>query len=194
MVNCQTVHICNCIPGRIRHSLAETYDRTLREINRENWEFAHRMFQLVSVASRSLHVRELADLLAFDFEAGSIPKFQEDCRLEDPADGVLSTCSTLLAIVNYRGSPIIQFSHFYVKEFLTSTRLAKATDTISSRYHVSMTPAHTLVAQTCLGILLHLCMDITRDRRKKIPLAKYAAEHGVDHQGSRMCPKMCRMG
>jgi hypothetical protein len=182
------VNICDCIPGRIRHALAElpetldeTYERTLRGINKANWEFAHRMFQFVSVASRPLHVKELADLLAFDFEAGSIPKFHEDCRLEDPADAVLTTCSTLLAIVNDEGSPVIQFSHFSVKEFLTSTRLAEAADNNSRRYHVSMTPAHTLVAQACLGILLHLDKDVTYDSLESFPLALYAVGHWIDH-------------
>ena len=181
------VHICDCIPARIRHALAElpetldeTYERTLQGINEANWNFAHRMFQFVSVASRPLHVKELADLLAFDFETGSIPEFDEDLRVEDPAEAVLSTCSTLLAIVNDQGSPVIQFSHFSVKEFLTSTRLSKATDSIS-RYHVSMTPAHTLAAQACFGILLHLDKDVTTDSLKDLPLAQYAAEHWVDH-------------
>ena len=138
-MDCQVVHICDCIPARIRHALAElpetldeTYERTLRGINEANWEFAHRMFRFVSVASRPLRVKELADLLAFDFDAGSIPKFYEDWRLEDPVDAVLSTCSTLLAIVNDQCSPIIQFSHFSVKEFLTSTCLAEAIDIIFS--------------------------------------------------------------
>ena len=139
------------------------------------------MFQFVSVASRPLRVKELADMLAFDFEAGSTPIFYEDWRLEDPVDAVLSTCSTLLIIVNDQGSPVIQFSHFSVKEFLTSTRLAKATDTFSRRYYVSMTPAHTLVTKVCLGILLHLDNDVTRDSLKDFPLAEYAAEHWVDH-------------
>ena len=182
------VHICDCIPARIRLALAElpetldeTYERTLRGINKANWEFAHRIFQFVSVlvASHPLYVNELADMLAFDFKAGSISKFYEDWHLEDPADAVLSTCSTLLAIANDQGSPIVQFSHFSVKEFLMSTRLAKATDINSRRYHVSMTRAHTLVAQTCLGILLHLDKDVTS--LENFPLAEYAVEHWVDH-------------
>src|SRR5580658_9762725 len=114
------VHICNCIPARLPQALLElpetldeTYERTLQGIDKANWEFAHRMFQFVAVASRPLHVEELADLLAFDFKAGSIPIFYKDWRLEDPADAVLSTCSTLLAVVdNYWGPPVIQFSHF----------------------------------------------------------------------------------
>ena len=161
------VHICDSTPAGIRDALTElpetldeTYERTLRGIKKANREFANRMFQFVAVASRPLCVKELADLLGFEFKAGSIPKFHKDWRLGDPVDAVLTTCSTLLAVVDdegfdYDGSPVIQFSHFSVKEFLTSTRLAESTDIIS-RYHVSMTPSHTLAAQACLGILLHL--------------------------------------
>ena len=80
------------------------YERTLREINEADWEFAHRMFQFVAVASRPLRVEELAELLAFDFNAGPIPKFHEGWRPEDPVDAVLSKCSGLFTIVD-RGSP-----------------------------------------------------------------------------------------
>ena len=185
------VNICGCIPAKIERTLAdlpktldETYQRTLREIKESNWEFAHRLFQFIAVASRPLLVEELSELLAFDFETAPIPEFHEDWRLEDPVHAVLSTCSSLLAIVDarYRSGKVIQFSHFSVKEYLTSARLAKASDIISHRYHVSMAPAHTLAAQTCLGILLHLDKDVvTRDGLKKWPLAGYAAANWVNH-------------
>jgi hypothetical protein len=188
-VDCQLAYICGCIPARIQHALAElpetldeTYERTLREINKADWEFAHRLFQFVAVASRPLRVEELAELLAFDFKAGPIPKFHEDWRLEDPVDAVLSACSSLLAVVDVYGSPVIQFSHFSVKEFLTSARLAEANDIIHHRYHVSMTPANTLASLACLGTLLHLDKDvITRESLEDYPLAEYAAEHWVYH-------------
>jgi hypothetical protein len=190
-VYCQVVYICGCIPARIRHALAtlpetldETYQRTLREINKADCKFAHHLFQFVSVASRPLRVKELADLLAFDFEAGPIPKFREGWRLEDPVDAVLSICPSLLAIVDgglFFGK-VIQFSHFSVKEFLTSSRLADANDIIPRRYHISMTPAHILAAQACLGILLHLDKGVvTKGSLEGLALAKYAARHWVDH-------------
>jgi hypothetical protein len=133
------------------------------------------------VVSRPLHVEELAEVLAFDFEAGTIPKYREDWRLEDPIDAVLSTCSALLVLVNVDGSPVIQFSHFSVKEFLTSSRFSQKADTISRRYHISPTPAHTLVAKACLGILLHLDRNITEDSLTRFPLVQYAAEHWFEH-------------
>jgi ankyrin repeat protein len=198
-VYCQVVNICGLVPARIRQALDElpetldeTYQRTLREINKADWQSAHRLFQFVAVASRPLLVEELAELLAFDFEAGPIPKFQEDCRLEDPVEAVLSTCSTLLAVVEVECysqirrenafGKVIQFAHFSVREFLTSARLAETGDIIPRRYHISMTPAHTLVAQACLGILLHLDIDIvTNDNLERWPLAGYAAVHWADH-------------
>jgi hypothetical protein len=90
----------------------------------------------------------------------------------------------LLAINNH-GDPsrkVIQFSHFSVREFLTSARLAEATDIIPRRYHLSMTTSHTLAAQACLGNLLHLDKDIvTRDSLEEWPLAKYAARYWAVH-------------
>src|ERR1700742_297964 len=165
-VYCQLEYLGGCLPGRIRQALDElpvtldgTYERTLREIKDTNWEFARRLLLCVAAVSRPLRVEELAEFLAFDFKAGSIPELREDWRLDDPVDAVLSTCSTLFALVKeneFNDFQVIQFSHFSVKEFLTSARLAKNCDPISHRYHISMTSAHTLVAQACLGMLLHL--------------------------------------
>ena len=187
-VYCQLDYLGKCLPGRVQHALDElpatldeTYERTLHEINDTNWEFARRLIQCVSVVSRPLRVDELAEFLAFDFSAGQIPIFHEDWRLEDPVEAVLSTCSTLLSLINVGNFQVIQFSHFSVKEFLTSARFGEKRDTISGRYHVTMIPAHTLVAQACLGILLHLDKNITKATLPKYPLVEYAAEHWFEH-------------
>ncbi len=187
-VYCQLGYLGDCLPGRIQRvlddlpeTLDDTYERSLLGIKGTHSEFAHRLFQCVAVASRPLHVEELAEFLAFDFSAGQIPKFREDWRVEDPLEAVLSTCSTLLSLVNGSYSPVIQFSHFLVKEFLTSVRFAEKCNTISHHYHISITPAHILVAQACLGILLHLDPDITTGSLTKFPLAKYAVEYWVKH-------------
>ncbi len=132
------------------------------------------------MASRPLRVDELAEFLALDFKAGPIPKFHEGWRLDDPVDAVLSTCPSLLAIIDVGGYQIIQFSHFSVKEFLTSARLANTQDRISC-YHVSMASTHTLAVQACLGILLHPNRDISKDGLQKFTLARYAALHWADH-------------
>ena len=86
-MHCQLEYLAGCLPGRIRHALGElpstldgTYERTLREIKDTNWEFARRLLLCVAVVSRPLRVEELAELLAFDFDAGQIPTFHEDWR------------------------------------------------------------------------------------------------------------------
>jgi ankyrin repeat protein len=152
----------------------------LEEIGKQNWEYAHRLFQCVAAASRPLRVEELAEFLAFDFDTNSTPTLREDWREEDPAHAVRSTCSSLLAIVDVDGSSVIQFAHFSVKEYLISKRLLESKDTIS-RFYISMTLAHTIIARACLGVLLHIGKSITKDDLEHFPLAKYAAERWVDH-------------
>jgi ankyrin repeat protein len=74
----------------------------------------------------------------------------------------------------------VQFSHFSVKEFLTSPRLATASGEVSN-YHIDSEPAHTVLAQACLGILLQIQDDVEGCTSKDHPLAKYAAEHWTTH-------------
>ena len=184
---CQFEYLRHCLRQCIRRALDvlpetldETYDRMLEEIGKQNWECAHRLFQCVAAASRPLRVEELAEFLAFDFDSEPTPILREDWREEDADNAVRSTCSSLLTIVNVDGSAVVQFAHYSVKEYLTSKRLAAARETIS-RFFVSMIPAHTIVAQACLGVLLHISDNITDDRRETFPLAAYAAEHWVRH-------------
>jgi len=59
--------------------------------------------------------------------------------------------------------------------------LPKKSDTISRRYHISTTPAHTLVAQACLSILLHLDENVNKESLEKFPVIEYAAEHCFEY-------------
>ena len=152
----------------------------MEDIGDQNWDCAHRLFQCVAAASRPLRVKELAEFLAFDFETRSTPTFLADWRPEDPENTVISTCSSLLAVVNVDGSPVIQFAHFSVKEYLTSARLTEAKNTIC-RFHIPMTTAHTVVARACLGVLLHFGKGVNSVNLTDFPLAEYAAKHWMDH-------------
>jgi hypothetical protein len=98
-----------------------------------------------------------------------------DWRWEDEEQGLLIACSSLIAIVEAGDSRVVQFSHFSVKEFLTSTRLA------ASDYHIELAPAHTTLAQACLGVLLRTHNDVDEHTPEDHPLAQYAAEHWSTH-------------
>ena len=84
----------------------------LRGINKARADDAYRLLQCLTVAVRPLYVEELAELLAFDFEAsssGGIPALKEDWRWDDKEEAVLSTCSSLITIVPSDDSRVVQF-------------------------------------------------------------------------------------
>jgi ankyrin repeat protein len=161
-------------------TLDETYERILREIGKPNRGHAHQLLQCLVAAVRPLRVEELAEVLAFDFKAEGIPKLNLGWRWEDQEEAVMSACSSLVIIVKYGNSRIVQFSHFSVKEFLTANRLAEPIRDVS-RYHIRLEAAHTILAQACLGVLLRLDDHVDRDKIKNFPLARYAAQYWVTH-------------
>ena len=189
-VFCQLETLRHCFPPNLRQylnelpeSLDETYERILRGINKAQKEDARRLLQCLTVAARPLRVEELAELLAFDFQATGergIPTLKEDWRWNDQEDAVLSTCSSLIAIVRNGNSRVVQFSHFSVKEYLTSPRLAQSHGDVS-RFHIDLNAAHTIMAQACLGTLLQLDEHTGNSGSKGFPLAEYAAQHWVEH-------------
>ena len=191
---CQLEYLANCPPVHIQRALDElpatldeTYECTLQEIKDTNLEYASRLLLCIVVAYHPLRVEELAEILAFDFEARPIPEFCKECHLTNPVAAVLSTYSTLLTLVNVRDYCLFhgynnhQVAHFSVKEFLTSTRFAEKHDSISSLYHISMTPAHTVITQACLGMLFHLDQTVTQDSLSQFPLVNYAAKYWFEH-------------
>ena len=155
----------------------------LKSINRAARPHAHRLLQCLTVAVRPLRLEELAEVLAFDFDeapSGGIPTVNAEWRREDQEYAVLSTCSSLITVVHHRGTRVVQFSHFSVKEFLTSDRLAVSPGGISF-HHIPPAPAHTILAQACLGVLLRSDDTTWETFVRHFPLTEYASEHWVDH-------------
>ena len=186
-VFCQLEVLRHCFPANLRRtleelpkSLDETYKRILSEINNANWVYAYRLLQCLTVALRPLRVEELAELLTFDWTTGGMPKLNEDWRWEDTEEAVLSACSSLVSVVIEDGSRVVQFSHFSVKEFLTSNRLASCMEEVS-QFHIPIEPSHAILAQACLGVLLCLDDHTSNDTAERIPLYRYAAEYWVGH-------------
>ena len=188
-VFCQLETLRHCFPPSLRQtlrelpdSLDETYERVLKSINRAARPHAHRLLQCLTVAARPLRLEELAEVLAFDFNdaPGGIPTLNSDWRREDQEYAVLSTCSSLIALVHDGRARVVQFSHFSVKEFLTSDRLAVAAGDISF-HHIPPAPAHTILAQACLGVLLRPDDTTWGTFVQRFPLAKYAVGYWVDH-------------
>ena len=162
-------------------SLDKTYERILEEIKKPNKRLAQCVLQCLVVAVRPLRVEELAEVLAVDFDDGEgIPRLKPDWRWEEQELALLSACSSLIAIVQAGDSRVVQFSHFSVKEFLTSPRLATASGEVSS-YHIDLEPANMILAQACLGVLLQIQDGVEERTPEDHPFARYASEHWATH-------------
>ena len=158
-VFCQLEVLRHCFPSNLRRileelpkSLDDTYKRILRDINNANQGHAYLLLPCLTVACRPLRVEELAEVLAVDLSPGGIPKLNEDWRWENQEEAVLSACSSLVSVIMEHGSRVVQFSHFSVKEFLTSDRLTRCTE--ESQFHIPVEDLDTILSQACLGVLL----------------------------------------
>ncbi|KAN0129916.1 Ankyrin repeat-containing domain protein [Lactarius tabidus] len=165
-VFCQLEVLRHCFPSdllrileELPKSLDDTYKRILKEINNANQVHAYRLLQCLTVASRPLRVEELAEVLAFDLGTGGIPKLNANWRWENQEEAVLSACSSLVSVVVQDGSRVVQFSHFSVKEFLTSDCLTTCIEV--PQFHIPLEPSHVIFVQ--------------------IPLYQYATEYWVGH-------------
>jgi ankyrin repeat protein len=187
-VFCQLDTLRRCMPSSIRKALDElpttldeTYERALQGIPKEKRQHAHHLFQCLVVAIRPLRVEELAELFAIEFDQDSGPSLNEGWRPENPEIALLSACSTLIAVIENNGSKIVQFSHFSVKEYLTSGRLRTSEIGNVRYYHIPLDAAHTVLAQACITVLLQLDENVDKKRLETFPLAYYAAQRWVDH-------------
>ena len=185
-VFCQLEVLRDCPPPSVRRtledlpeSLDETYERILKEIKKPNRDHARRLLSCLVTAVRPLRVKELAEVLAVDYEdEEGIPRLNLNWRWKDQEQAILTSCSSLIAIVGFGASRVVQFSHFSVKEFLTSDRLATSSGDVL-RYHIALEPAHTILAQACMGALLR--SDDRTEQKGRSQLAGYAARHWVTH-------------
>jgi len=162
-------------------TLDETYERTLQGIPKERRRHAHRLFRCLVAASRPLRVEELGEIFAIEFDEDSAPNLMEGWRPENAEEAVLSACSTLISVVKKKRSKVVQFSHFSVREFLTSDRLLMSEDGSIRDYHIPLDGAHTILARACLTVLLQLDEETDTNRLSRFPLAFYAARYWVDH-------------
>ena len=200
---CQLDNLRRCMPSSIPKALNElpvtlddTYERILQNIPKQKWQHAHRLFQCMVAAIRPLRVEELAEIFAIGFGPNAAPNLVEDWRPENPEEALLSACSSLITIIidsdtesdaesdaksKAEGSKIVQFSHFSVKEYLTSDRLETSDVPNICQFHIPLEPAHTILARACLAVLLQLEEKMDKERLAAFPLASYAARNWVDH-------------
>jgi ankyrin repeat protein len=187
-VFCQLEALRHRIPGMIARALKElpqtldeTYGRILSGIDKDIQEYAHRLFQCLCVSIRPLRLAELAEALSIIFVTKPESEDYIDWRSEESQQALLSSCSSIVTVVNTDGSPVVQFAHFSVREYLMSDRLAMPGERYT-RYHVRPHSSHVTLARASLGALLSLGDQVDeRAVEEYHPLAIYGAHHWVDH-------------
>src|SRR5712691_7363493 len=127
---CQLDSLSRSFPASIQGALDElpkgldeTYEKTLLSIDEEKRQYAQRLFQCLTVSTRPLRLSELAEVLAFRFDSDSLPNYNVQWRSGDAEEAVFSACSSLITLSDVNGAKVVQYSHFSVREFLTSDRL-----------------------------------------------------------------------
>ena len=190
-VYCQLDNLRRCMPSSIRKALDElpdtlddTYERILQNIPKQKWQHAQRLFQCIVAAIRPLRVEELAEIFAIGSGANVSLNLVEDWRPPNAEEAVLSACSSLITVIidsDDKDAKIVQFSHFSVKEYLTSDRLESSNVVNIRQFYIPLEPAHTTLARACLAVLLELNGRADEERLAGFPLALYAARNWVDH-------------
>src|SRR6266478_9671977 len=80
--------------------LDETYERTLRDIDKQKRKYAQRLFQCLSVSIRPLRVEELAEIFAVQLDATGPTLFAKDSRPRKMEWAVLSACASLISTID----------------------------------------------------------------------------------------------
>jgi hypothetical protein len=88
--------------------LDETYERVLLAIDEEKSEYAIRIFQCMAVSRRPLCVKELAEVIPVQLDAGSIPRLNVGQRQRNAEEAILSACSSLVTIIKPNTSLSLQ--------------------------------------------------------------------------------------
>ena len=150
---CQLDALRHCKPSSITKALKELpttldhpYGRALQGIGKEKRRHAQLLFQRLVAAARPLSVEELAEVFVIKYDADATPSLRDDWRPENPEQALLSACSTLITVIDNAGSKIVQFSHFSVKEYLTSDRLRDTTVEGIRNFYVPANAAHAVLA------------------------------------------------
>lgn len=159
-------------------TLDQIYEATTNKIDQESVDDARAILLWMIAAFRPLHLDEISEVLAFDWE--DEPHFRSIYRLPDMHD-VLTICGDFLAVRDLDGSPKSQvhLAHSSVRDFLLSKRRLET----GSKLALEEGDAHNMAAKVSLSYLLSISDHLEEESRlrKDFPLAGYAAKYWVDH-------------
>ncbi|KAH8689939.1 ankyrin repeat-containing domain protein [Talaromyces proteolyticus] len=187
-VVCQLKELRRCRgPPDLRRKLAtmpkdlnETYAQMLSHISDDDYVVAMRMLYWLLFSTRPLHIEELAELVAMDF---NIEPFDKIEHIWDPNE-VLDICPGLMTTIEER-SPgteeepriVVRLAHISIQEYLLSNDILNGQVV---RFHIEKSAAHASITECCL-MYMRLIRGNFRDVVDSLPLAVYAADNWLYH-------------
>ncbi|KZP03687.1 hypothetical protein FIBSPDRAFT_968780 [Athelia psychrophila] len=149
--------------------LEETYERILVKSDHHS-ELLQMLYWLV-FSTRALRLEELAEVVSVDLDADDGPSYDPDLKFGDPRSA-LTVCSGLVT----QTEGVVKLAHFSVKEYLTSDRARTRKE---PAFFISAKIAHTIIAQTCLALLMHFdsSESLNESHLDSFSLASYADRH-----------------
>jgi len=186
----------DCLPATVQRVLERmnprfhiTYGRIMQRIPNENWEHAHRMFQLLSVCVRPLLVDELSEVLTIDYDRGDdvTPKYEAIWHPETPDKDIFTVCRHTVKIDEINETQIVKFAHVSVADWLFSDEILLVPESLDRvpRYQINIKDCHYVAALTCIAPILHFNDKfpgpLNRETVKIFTLVEYAAENLIYH-------------
>lgn len=161
-------------------TLEQSYERILCNILEDDKILAIRVFQWLLYSQRPMKVREVADAIAT--ETGD-KCMDPDSKLNEPED-IIHICGSLVDL--NRWNMTLGLAHFTVKEYLTSTNIARGP---AASYRILPHTANTELTKTCLTYILFNDFSTgpceTEDeflaRLDEYPLLRYAPYYWPTH-------------
>ncbi|CAG8978260.1 hypothetical protein HYALB_00009157 [Hymenoscyphus albidus] len=180
---------------KLPRTLDSFYERMLLDINESDKELARRALAWVSFAARPLTLCELAEAAVanpeepgLDLENGF---FEPEVILSILPAGLIQVYheqrelghskGQIRDLVDTSSKEMVQFSHFSVKEYITSYHDLGSTALF---YCALPMPTHKIIAKTCFAYLLWVgsqSLEVTNESRTQFPLLDYSARCWLYH-------------
>ncbi|KAH8831015.1 ankyrin repeat-containing domain protein [Flagelloscypha sp. PMI_526] len=144
-------------------SLHETYNYILAGISQASQDQAHRLFAILSFASKRISTTEISALLAVELsseeDSGDLPEFRLSNYFHDHLD-VMGLGTSLVSRVEDYGITYLQLAHSSVREHLLAPSC--------SWFSLDENLAHNMIASAALALLLHFQVLEEKDQRRHV--------------------------
>jgi hypothetical protein len=168
-----------CLPA----TLEETYERALVAVEETRREGIRNVLRWLSFSARPMHLTEIAEVMAIDFDAHPRPVYDPRRRLVSPAR-FFHKYSNLVSVFTIKAKHVqhreLRLAHLSVRDYLLS---GKILGTPVTYFAINSLSAHRSIAETCLFYLQQFekPVDLTSNPPESYSLARYAARFWSYH-------------